>query len=152
MQGSLEFGRAVYRPGSYIRCHSTVAAGNGLNISFKFVILFLLMLYSSIAVIYPQLNAVRPALVIGLGAIIMLAIELAIMRPIALGVRRGGLFGRAWRLGLLRRWWWWRHLLWRMGRVPVGGAVGLRQGCPQAGHGDGGQGSTPQPHPAATRR
>src|ERR1041385_6437294 len=48
----------------------------GPGLSFKLVILFLLILYSNIAVWYKPIEILRPALVVALGAILMLIVEL----------------------------------------------------------------------------
>jgi O-antigen ligase len=49
---------------------------DGPKTSFRLVVVFLLILYSSIAVWYKPLDALRPALVVALGALLMLIIEL----------------------------------------------------------------------------
>jgi len=50
---------------------------NGPRIAFAFLIVFVLMLYSSIAIVLPQLNPLRPVLLVAAGALGMLAVELA---------------------------------------------------------------------------
>ena len=80
MQGSIEFGLPASRPRRYARDLPVVATGAGPGVSFKLLILFLLMLYSNIAVIFPQLNVFRPVLVVAVGAVFMLVVELALAR------------------------------------------------------------------------
>src|SRR5215472_3789041 len=54
---------------------------NGPRIAFALFIAFLFMLYSSVAVIYKQqLDALRPTLVVALGALSMMVIEIGQMR------------------------------------------------------------------------
>jgi O-antigen ligase len=48
----------------------------GPKIAFGLLIVFLLMLYSSIAIVLPQLNSLRPVLLVAAGALVMLAVEL----------------------------------------------------------------------------
>src|SRR4051812_6242349 len=77
MQRSVEFGLPAARPMRYVRVARAAAADVGPRISFKLLIVFLLMVYSSIAVVLPQLNPLRPVLVVAVGAILMLVVELA---------------------------------------------------------------------------
>src|SRR5690348_10372808 len=49
---------------------------NGPKISFALLIVFLLMLYSSIAIVLPQLNSLRPVLLVAAATLAMLVIEL----------------------------------------------------------------------------
>lgn len=56
------------------------AAGTGMNVSFKFLLVFILILYSNIAQAYPALELFRPALTVGLGGIFIMVVELAIAR------------------------------------------------------------------------
>ena len=54
--------------------------GDGPRISYKLLLLFLLVLYSNVALIYQQLDPYRPALVIALAALCMMVIELGQLR------------------------------------------------------------------------
>src|SRR5437867_5548529 len=53
------------------------AIGDGPRIAFWILILFLLVLYSNVAVAYPELSELRPALVIGMASLLMLIVDLA---------------------------------------------------------------------------
>jgi O-antigen ligase len=75
MQTSFEVGLPAPRR-SFIR-ETVAAATAGPKISFALLIVFLLMLYSSIAIMVPQLNPVRPVLLVAVGALGMLIVELA---------------------------------------------------------------------------
>jgi O-antigen ligase len=56
---------------------TSVAVGDGPKIAFALFVVFLLMLYSNVAVIYKaQLDAVRPTLVVALCALFMMVVEL----------------------------------------------------------------------------
>jgi len=55
---------------------TTAAETSGPKIAFGLLIVFLLMLYSSIAIVLPQLNSLRPVLLVAAGALVMLAVEL----------------------------------------------------------------------------
>src|SRR5205823_1834326 len=48
----------------------------GPKIAFKLLLLFLLFLYSNIAVVYKPLDALRPGVVIAVAAIFMMVIEI----------------------------------------------------------------------------
>jgi O-antigen ligase len=52
-----------------------VKSNEGMKIAFKLLLLFLLILYSNIAIAYPQLDMFRPALAVALAAILMLVVE-----------------------------------------------------------------------------
>jgi len=76
MERSLEYQLLLKRPRALVR-ESPVAATDGPKISFKLLLLFLLTLYSNIAVVYKdQLDAYRPALVIAVTALFMMVVEL----------------------------------------------------------------------------
>jgi putative inorganic carbon (hco3(-)) transporter len=60
----------------WIRSTATTVESDGPKFAFKLLILFLLILYSNIAIAYPELDAVRPALVVAVGAISMMIFEL----------------------------------------------------------------------------
>lgn len=78
MEQSIEFGATTPRVGKWIRvAPSTQTAEEGPKSSFRLMIVFLLILYSSIAVWFKQLDALRPALVVAVGALLMLGMELA---------------------------------------------------------------------------
>ncbi len=76
MEQSIEGARTIAPTRRWIREVPAAAAGEGPNIAFKLLIVFLLMLYSSIAVMYKPLEAFRPVLLIAGAAIGMLVIEL----------------------------------------------------------------------------
>src|SRR5215831_11911078 len=76
MERSLEYQLLLKRPHTLVREYP-LAATDGPKISFKLLLLFLLTLYSNIAVIYKdQLDAYRPALVIAVAALFMMVVEL----------------------------------------------------------------------------
>jgi O-antigen ligase len=77
MEGSIEYGITAARPRRFARVTPVTEVSDGPKISFKLLILFLLMLYSSIAVAVPALNEVRPVLLVAVGGILMLVVELA---------------------------------------------------------------------------
>ena len=56
---------------------ATAAASVSPKIAFAILILFLLVLYSNVAIAYPQLAELRPALVVGMASLFMLIVELA---------------------------------------------------------------------------
>jgi putative inorganic carbon (hco3(-)) transporter len=56
---------------------SAITADSGLRLSFKLLILFLLVLYSNLAQLYAPLNAARPALLVAAAATAMMVIEIA---------------------------------------------------------------------------
>jgi O-antigen ligase len=76
MQKSVEFG-TISPASPWIRVVAPTKAGNGPKTSFRLMILFLLILYSSIAVWFKSLDALRPALVVAVAALLMLLVELA---------------------------------------------------------------------------
>ena len=75
MEQTVEFG-LMSRAGRWTRPASEVKTDDGPTLSFKLVILFLLILYSNIAVWYKPIEVLRPALVVAVGAIVMLVVEL----------------------------------------------------------------------------
>src|SRR5690348_15268015 len=75
MQESVEFG-TISPVSPWIRVAAKTNAGNGPKTSFRLMILFLLILYSSIAVWFKSLDALRPALVVAVAALLMLVVEL----------------------------------------------------------------------------
>jgi len=75
MEQTVEFG-LIARAGRWTRPASEVTTEDGPRLSFKLVILFLLILYSNIAVWYKPIEVLRPALVVAVGAIVMLVVEL----------------------------------------------------------------------------
>src|ERR1041385_3639740 len=76
VQRSVEFGATSPRVSPWIRVVPAAKVDDGPKTSFRLVVVFLLILYSSIAVWYKPLDALRPALVVALGALLMLIIEL----------------------------------------------------------------------------
>jgi O-antigen ligase len=79
MQSSLECRLPAVSTRRWIR-EAPVTVSDGPKISFKLLILFLLLLYSNVAVIFPQLNTFRPVLLVAVAAIIMMVIELGMAR------------------------------------------------------------------------
>jgi putative inorganic carbon (hco3(-)) transporter len=75
MQRSLEISFPSSRP--LFRREQSVVSTDGPKFAFGLLIVFLLMMYSSISVLYPQVNVLRPVLVVAMGAIGMLILELA---------------------------------------------------------------------------
>jgi len=76
MAHSFEYQLALKRSHTWVREVPAVSA-EGPKIAFKLLLLFLLTLYSNIAVIYKeQIDAYRPALVIAVAALFMMVIEL----------------------------------------------------------------------------
>jgi len=76
MEQSLEFQAPVRKRGGWTR-EIPAASGDGPKIAFALFIVFLLMLYSNVAVIFKaQLDALRPTLVVALCALSMMVIEL----------------------------------------------------------------------------
>jgi hypothetical protein len=66
MEHSLEYQAPLRKRGSWIR-EIPAASGDGPKIAFVLFIVFLLMLYSNVAVIFKaQLDALRPTLVVAL--------------------------------------------------------------------------------------
>src|SRR6266849_3769296 len=75
MEQYIEFGPiAQARP--WTRAVPAATVEDGPKISFRLTILFLLILYSNIAVWYKPIEVLRPALVVALAAIVMLVVEL----------------------------------------------------------------------------
>lgn len=74
MQTSLEL-RLPSARSRFIR-EVPVVATAGPKVAFMLLVVFLLMLYSSIAIMLPQLNPLRPVLVVAVGALGMLVFEL----------------------------------------------------------------------------
>jgi O-antigen ligase len=76
MEQSLEYQLPLKRRRTCVREVPAVGA-DGPKIAFKLLLLFLLTLYSNVAVIYKeQLDVFRPALVIAVAALLMMVIEL----------------------------------------------------------------------------
>jgi O-antigen ligase len=76
MEQSLEYRLPLKRPRTWVR-EVPVVATEGPKIAFKLLLLFLLTLYSNIAIIYKdQLDAYRPALVIAVAALFLMVVEL----------------------------------------------------------------------------
>jgi O-antigen ligase len=75
MEQSIEFG-SVAQARRWTRVVPAVSVEEGSSTSFRLLIVFLLILYSSIAVWYKPMEVLRPALVIAVGALVMLVIEL----------------------------------------------------------------------------
>src|SRR5437016_3961946 len=75
MQTPLEARFPVASSRWFIR-EAPVVSTSGPKIAFALLIVFLLMLYSSIAIVLPQLNSFRPVLLVAVGALVMLAVEL----------------------------------------------------------------------------
>src|SRR5688572_23035601 len=75
MQTSLELRLPAAR-NRFIR-ERPLAVTAGPRIAFALLIVFLLMLYSSIAILLPQLNTFRPVLLVAVGALGMLVVELS---------------------------------------------------------------------------
>jgi len=63
-----------------IEFHAALRPLLGPRASFKLSILFLILLYSNVALLYPALEAVRPVLAVAIAAILMMVIELAAAR------------------------------------------------------------------------
>jgi O-antigen ligase len=80
MEQSLEYQLPLNRRRSWVR-EAPVVATDGPKIAFRLLLVFLLTLYSNIAVIYKeQLDAFRPALVIAMAALFMMVVELGQQR------------------------------------------------------------------------
>ncbi|HYR92457.1 MAG TPA: O-antigen ligase family protein [Terriglobia bacterium] len=79
MQTSLECRVPAINTRRWIR-EVPAASTDGPKISFKLLILFLLMLYSNVAVIFKQLDVFRPVQVVAVAAIIMMVVELGMAR------------------------------------------------------------------------
>jgi O-antigen ligase len=76
MEQSVEFG-AISGASRWIRAVPQANAADGPKTSFRLVILFLLLLYSNITVIYKELDAFRPVMVIAVAALVMMAVEIS---------------------------------------------------------------------------
>src|SRR5260370_25979329 len=75
MEQSIELGRvAQARP--WTRAVPAVTVEDGPRTSFKLAILFLLILYSNIAVWYKPIEVLRPALIVAIAALVTLVVEL----------------------------------------------------------------------------
>lgn len=87
MAGSIDFpgglkpapAGAAQRPGLF-RIREAAQTDAGPNISFKLLLLFLVMLYSQFPKMYPQVEIFRPTLTIAAGAIFMMILELGMNR------------------------------------------------------------------------
>lgn len=75
MQKWLEDQLPPKRSHSWVR-ESPIVANEGPKIAFALFIVFLVMLYSNVTVIFKQLDAFRPTLLVALGALSMMVIEL----------------------------------------------------------------------------
>ena len=76
MGRSLQHELTLPAPKRWVREVAPVAEGPGMKLSFKLLILFLLLLYSNIAIAFPQLDAFRPVLLVAASAMVMMFIEL----------------------------------------------------------------------------
>src|SRR3954470_2508957 len=80
MEQSIEYGGlAAPRPRRWVRETPAGAETDGPKMAFKLLLLFLIVLYSNVALIY-KLDAYRPALLIAIAAIVMMIVELAQLR------------------------------------------------------------------------
>jgi O-antigen ligase len=80
MERSIDYQLTLRQRRNWVR-EAPAAANDGPKVAFALFIAFLFMLYSSVAVIYKQqLDALRPTLVVALGALSMMVIELGQMR------------------------------------------------------------------------
>jgi O-antigen ligase len=79
MQRSIDCADALPQPRRWVRQTPATATGGDAapKNAFRLAILFLIILYSNVAVIYPQLNALRPALVVALLGLGLMVIETA---------------------------------------------------------------------------
>jgi O-antigen ligase len=77
MEQSLECGTPLKRPRSWIREIPVLTTGQGPKFAFRLLLFFLLFLYSSIAVVYKNLEAYRPAAVMAVAAIFMMLFEIS---------------------------------------------------------------------------
>jgi O-antigen ligase len=75
MEQSFEFG-SIAQPRRWMRSIPAAGIEEQPKTSFTLLVVFLLILYSSIAVWYKPLEVLRPALVVALAALVMLVIEL----------------------------------------------------------------------------
>jgi O-antigen ligase len=76
MQQSVEFG-ALPRARQWLRPIAVPVVSEGPRTAFRLVILFLLILYSNVTVIYKELDAYRPVMVIAVAALIMMVVEIS---------------------------------------------------------------------------
>jgi hypothetical protein len=76
MEESLEFRLPLKRRRAWVREVPIAAANDGPRIAFKLLLVFLLFLYSNIAVIYKLLEPYRPVAVMAAVAIVMMLVEL----------------------------------------------------------------------------
>jgi putative inorganic carbon (hco3(-)) transporter len=75
VEQSLQCELTLSRQRRWVREVPAMTSSGGTRTSFKLLILFLLIMYSNIAIAYPQLDMFRPALVVALAAILMLVLE-----------------------------------------------------------------------------
>jgi putative inorganic carbon (hco3(-)) transporter len=76
VEHSLQHELTISAPRRWRREALAAMEGEGPRIAFKLLIVFLLILYSNIAIVYPELDVFRPALIVAVGAILMLFVEL----------------------------------------------------------------------------
>ena len=76
MEQSLEY-QLLRRPRAWAREAPAIAITEGPKWAFRLLLLFLVVLYSNITVIYKSLETFRPAALMGLAAIAMMAIMIA---------------------------------------------------------------------------
>jgi len=77
MEQSIEYALPRPVPRRWARETEPADVGEGPKIAFGLLLFFLLVLYSQITLVYKQLDAVRPALVVALSAIFMMVLEIA---------------------------------------------------------------------------
>lgn len=78
MEGSANYELTVPGPKiHFARPRAASRTTGGSSIAFKILVLFLLILYSNIAVIFPALDSFRPAMVLGIAALLMMIVEVA---------------------------------------------------------------------------
>jgi O-antigen ligase len=80
MQPSIEFPGWTAHPRRWAREAPVAAERDGPKIAFNLLLLFLLLLYSNIAVIFESMEAYRPAQVIAVAGLLMMVIELGQLR------------------------------------------------------------------------
>ena len=76
MERSLQCELTLPRPNRWVRELPAATATDGPKTAFRLLLVFLLILYSSVAILFPALNALRPALIVALAAIGMMVLEL----------------------------------------------------------------------------
>src|ERR1051326_7504928 len=76
MERSVQFGAISASASPWIRLKPASSTWDGPKTSFKLLIVFLLILYTNLAVWYKELDALRPALVIAVAAIVTLVVDL----------------------------------------------------------------------------